>query len=135
MRGIDHCPEAIAAARLRVPDAEVDVQEVAQLVAAGERFDVVLMLEQLPQLPHPKRALGLLTQLAERHVVLSAPWQPYFSALNLARGTHIRALGDDPGQRQDWGRREFRSIVGDHFVIQDAPLVFPWTLVGAAVPQ
>jgi len=135
MRGIDFSPEAVADARLRVPDAEFDVQDAAKLAADGERYDLVLMIEVLEHLENPKRMLGVLSQLAERHVVLSVPWEPYFRALNFARGKHWDAWGNDPEHIQHWGRREFRSFVGDHFVIQDAPLVFPWTLVGAAVPQ
>ena len=98
-------------------------------------IDVVLMIEVLEHLDNPKRMLGVLSQLAERHVVLSVPWEPYFRGLNFARGKHLAAWGNDPEHVQHWGRREFQRFVGDHFVVQDAPLVFPWTLVGAAVPQ
>jgi SAM-dependent methyltransferase len=135
MRGIDFSEEAIADARVRVPDADFEVQDAAKLAADGERYDVVLMIEVLEHLPDPKRMLGLLAQLAERHVVLSVPWEPYFRGLNFARGKHLRAWGNDPEHINHWGRRDFQRFVGDHFVIQDAPLVFPWTLLGAAVPQ
>jgi hypothetical protein len=89
----------------------------------------------LEHLPDPKRMLEVLSRLAERHVVLSVPWEPFFRGLNLARGKHIKALGNDPEHIQHWSRRSFQSFVGDHFVIQEAPLVFPWTLIGAAVPH
>jgi 2-polyprenyl-3-methyl-5-hydroxy-6-metoxy-1,4-benzoquinol methylase len=135
MRGIDFSESAIAEARERVPDAEFEVQDAAKLAADGERYDVVLMIEVLEHLPDPKRMLSVLSQLAERHVVLSVPWEPFFRGLNFARGKHVLALGNDPEHIQHWSRSSFRSFVGDHFVIQDAPLVFPWTLVGAAVPQ
>jgi 2-polyprenyl-3-methyl-5-hydroxy-6-metoxy-1,4-benzoquinol methylase len=135
MRGIDFSETAIADARTRVPEAEFVVQDAAELAADGQRFDVVLMIEVLEHLPDPKRMLEVLTQLAERHVVLSVPWEPFFRALNFARGKHIRALGNDPEHIQHWGRQSFQRFVGDYFVIQDAPLAFPWTLVGAAVPQ
>lgn len=135
MRGIDFSEQAIADARVRVPDAELEVQDAAKLAADGERYDVVLMIEVLEHLENPQRMLGLLSQLAERHVVLSVPWEPYFRGLNFARGKHLSAWGNDPEHIQHWGRREFQRFVGDYFVIQDAPMVFPWTLVGAAVPQ
>jgi 2-polyprenyl-3-methyl-5-hydroxy-6-metoxy-1,4-benzoquinol methylase len=135
MRGIDFSETAIADARLRVPDAEFVVQDAAELAAHGERYDVVLMIEVLEHLPDPKRMLGLLSQLAKNHVVLSVPWEPFFRGLNFARGKHIRALGNDPEHINHWGRDQFKQLVGDHFVIQDAPMVFPWTLVGAAVPH
>jgi 2-polyprenyl-3-methyl-5-hydroxy-6-metoxy-1,4-benzoquinol methylase len=133
MRGIDLSEGAIAKARERVPDAEFVVQDAAELANAGQPFDVVLMLEVLERLPDPTRMLEVLSRLARRHVVLSVPWQPFFRGLNLARGKHIRALGNDPETIQHWSRRSFQRFVSDHFVIQDAPLVFPWTLVGAAV--
>jgi SAM-dependent methyltransferase len=135
MRGIDLSPEAIADARVRVPDADFEVQDAAKLAADGERYDLVLMIEVLEHLEHPQRMLGVISELAERHVVLSVPWEPYFRGLNFARGKHVRAWGNDPEHINHWGRSEFRSFVGEHFVIQDAPIVFPWTLVGAAVPQ
>ncbi|HET8933657.1 MAG TPA: class I SAM-dependent methyltransferase [Polyangiales bacterium] len=135
MRGVDFSETAIAEARERVPDAVFEVQDAAKLAADGQRYDVVLMIEVLEHLPDPRRMLGLLGQLAERHVVLSVPWEPFFRGLNFARGKHMRALGNDPEHIQHWSRAEFQRFVGDHFVIQDAPLVFPWTLVGAAVPQ
>lgn len=135
MRGVDFSESAIAEARERVPDAVFEVQDAAKLAADGQRYDVVLMIEVLEHLPDPQRMLRLLTQLAERHVVLSVPWEPFFRGLNFARGKHMRALGNDPEHIQHWGRAEFQRLVGDHFVIQDAPIVFPWTLLGAAVPQ
>jgi 2-polyprenyl-3-methyl-5-hydroxy-6-metoxy-1,4-benzoquinol methylase len=135
MRGIDFSETAIADARTRVPEAEFVVQDAAELAADGQRFDLVLMIEVLEHLPDPRRMLEVLTQLAERHVVLSVPWEPFFRALNFARGKHIRALGNDPEHIQHWGRQSFQRFVGDYFVIQDAPLAFPWTLVGAAVPH
>jgi 2-polyprenyl-3-methyl-5-hydroxy-6-metoxy-1,4-benzoquinol methylase len=135
MRGIDFSETAIAEARDRVPEAEFLVQDAAALADDGQRFDVVLMIEVLEHLPDPKRMLEVLSRLAERHVVLSVPWEPFFRGLNLARGKHIKALGNDPEHIQHWSRTSFQSFVGDHFVIQEAPLVFPWTLVGAAVPH
>lgn len=135
MRGIDFSESAIAEARQRVPDATFDVQDAAELAEGGERYDVVLMIEVLEHLPDPQRMLRVLSRLAERHVVLSVPWEPFFRGLNFLRGKHVGAWGNDPEHIQHWGRREFERFVGDHFVIQDAPLVFPWTLVGAAVPQ
>lgn len=135
MRGVDFSETAIAEARERVPDAVFEVQDAAKLAADGQRYDVVLMIEVLEHLPDPQRMLSLLGQLAERHVVLSVPWEPFFRGLNFARGKHMRAFGNDPEHIQHWGRAEFMRFVGDHFVIQDAPFVFPWTLIGAAVPQ
>lgn len=133
MRGIDFSETAIAEARERVPDAEFLVQDAVKLAADGQRFDVVLMIEVLEHLPDPKRMLEVIGQLAERHVVLSVPWEPFFRGLNFARGKHIRALGNDPEHIQHWSRRGFQRFVSDYFVIQEAPMVFPWTLVGAAV--
>lgn len=135
MRGIDFSESAIAEARERVPDATFDVQDAVELAQSGERYDLVLMIEVLEHLPDPKRMLSVLSRLAERHVVLSVPWEPFFRGLNFMRGKHLSAWGNDPEHIQHWGRREFERFVGDQFVIQDAPLVFPWTLVGAAVPQ
>lgn len=131
MLGVDTSETAVAAARQRVPDATFQVADAQTLLAAGERYDVVLMLDELDQVADPEGMLSLLSQLAERHLVLSVPWQPFFRGFDLALGQRLRA----PDPIHHWGRRELERLVGEHFVIQDAPYVFPWTLVGAAVPQ
>lgn len=131
MRGIDLSETAIAEARRNVPDANFEVRDVATLAEAGERYDVVLMLEVLEHLPDPTRALRLLSQVSNRHAIVSVPWEPYFRGLNMLRGKHVLALGNDPEHIQHWGRREFKRLVAGTFDVRAAPTVFPWTLLAA----
>jgi hypothetical protein len=64
-------------------------------------------------------------------VVVSVPWEPYFRGLNFLRGKHVLALGNDPEHVNHWGRAAFLRFVGERFDVREAPLVFPWTLVGS----
>ena len=133
IHGIDFSESAIAEARRRVPDATFAVEDARALAQSGRRYDLVLMIEVLEHLPDAQFMLSVLAQLSKRHVVVSVPWEPFFRGLNFLRGKHVRALGNDPEHIQHWGRSEFRQLVEQHLVVREAPIVFPWTLVGAEV--
>lgn len=129
LNGIDRSEEAIRAAQGRVSQGKLRVEDALSLVNRGERYDVVMMLEVLEHIADPARMLPILYALSRRHVVLSVPWEPFFRGLNLARGKHIRALGNDPEHVNHWGRHGFMRFVSQHFVVREAPWVFPWTLL------
>jgi SAM-dependent methyltransferase len=131
MRGIDFSEAAIGEARRRVPDAIFEVQDARALAASGQRYDLVLMIEVLEHLPDPHGMLTVLEKLAERHVVLSVPWEPFFRGLNFLRGKHVFALGNDPEHIQHWSRRGFSEFASRRFDVREAPIVFPWTLLAA----
>jgi hypothetical protein len=73
--------------------------------------------------------LPILERLTRRHLLLSVPWEPMFRGLNLMRGKHVRAWGNDPEHVNHWGRRGFFRFVEQRFSILGAPLVAPWTMV------
>jgi SAM-dependent methyltransferase len=131
MHGIDLSAQAIEAARIRVPDASFEVIDALALADAGRRYDLVLMTEVLEHIPGPSRMLPILERIAERYVVTSVPWEPFFRGLNFLRGKHVLALGNDPEHVNHWGRSAFLEFMGDRFDVQQAPMVFPWTLVAS----
>lgn len=133
MHGIDFSETAIADAQRRVPDATFTVEDARTLAQSGRTYDLVLMIEVLEHLPDAQYMLSVLAKLSKRHVVVSVPWEPFFRGLNLLRGKHISALGNDPEHIQHWGRGEFQRLVGEQLQVRDAPLVFPWTLLSAEV--
>jgi 2-polyprenyl-3-methyl-5-hydroxy-6-metoxy-1,4-benzoquinol methylase len=133
MFGIDFSETAIEHAKARVPDATFNVQDARELANTGRQYDLVLMIEVLEHLPDAQSMLAVLGRLSKRHVVVSVPWEPFFRGLNFLRGKHVWALGNDPEHIQHWGRREFQKWVGRELEVQDAPLVFPWTLLSAEV--
>lgn len=138
LAGVDLEPAAIAAARARLADAadwpcgpvELAVGDALR-IAAGRRWDVVMMLEVLEHLDDPTPMLDILADLTHGHVVLSVPHEPLFRALNLLRGRHVRALGNHPEHVQQFTRAGFLRFVQRRFEIVRAPLVPPWTMVVA----
>jgi len=131
LAGIDFSPEAIQAAKQRVPDANLSVDDALALAERGQKYDVVLMIEVLEHIEQPERMLPVLERIASRSVVLSVPWEPFFRGLNFMRGKHIAAFGNDPEHVNHWSRSGFKRFVGSRFSIQRAPFAFPWTLVSA----
>jgi SAM-dependent methyltransferase len=134
LTGVDLSAEAIATARARLGDsAELSVQDARTLALEGRRFDLVMMTEVLEHLEDPAAVLQTIASLSARHVLLSVPWEPFFCGLNLLRGKNVARLGNDPEHVQHWTRRGFMRFIGERFEVLDAPVVFPWTLVLAAV--
>jgi SAM-dependent methyltransferase len=129
LTGIDLSEDAIAEARQRVPSATFAVQDALELARAGRTFDVVLMLEVLEHIPEPERMLPVLASIARRALIVSVPWEPFFRGLNLMRGKHVTALGNDPEHINHWGRASFKRFMGQRFRVREAPLVFPWTML------
>lgn len=130
LTGVDVSAEAIEHARRRLgARAELELRDAHELADTDQRFDLVMMLEVLEHLPRPAAMLRTLERLTRRHVLLSVPWEPMFRGLNLLRGKHLRAWGNDPEHVQHWSRHGFLRFVGQRFRILATPLVAPWTMV------
>lgn len=134
MRGIDISVAAIEEARERVPEAQFEVSDAFDIERERRTYDLVLLTEVLEHLPRPERILLPLTQIVGRFVIASVPWEPFFRGLNLMRGKHVLALGNDPEHVNHWGRRGFLDFIGERFTVRRAPFVFPWTMVLAERP-
>ena len=134
LHGVDISAPAIEDARARLGDrAKLEVRDARELAEHGERFDMVLMLEVLEHIERPHEILPILEQLADKHLILSVPWEPFFRGLNFVRGKHVMAFGNDPEHINHWGRRSFLQFIGRHFDVVETPLVFPWTMALATV--
>jgi len=130
LHGVDFSAPAIADARARLGDrAELQARDARELADHGDQFDLVMMLEVLEHIPDPGQMLPILERLTRQYLLLSVPWEPMFRGLNLARGKHVRAWGNDPEHVNHWGRRGFFRFVEQRFTILEAPLVAPWTMV------
>lgn len=133
--GIDLDATAVREARARLGGrARVDVADARDLVGShgAERFDLVLMLEVLEHLADPAAMLPVLEALADPHVLLSVPREPWFSALNVLRGRHLRGLGNHPEHLQRFTRAAFIDFVAGRFAVEAVLPCFPWTMVLAA---
>jgi 2-polyprenyl-3-methyl-5-hydroxy-6-metoxy-1,4-benzoquinol methylase len=130
LHGVDFSTPAIADARARLGDrAQLEARDARELADHGDQFDLVMMLEVLEHIPNPGQMLPILERLTRRHLLLSVPWEPMFRGLNMARGKHVRAFGNDPEHVNHWSRRGFFRFVEQRFTIVEAPLVAPWTMV------
>ena len=130
LHGVDFSEPAIEDARQRLgARAELEARDGRELADDGRTFDLVMMLEVLEHIPQPEQMLPILERLTRRHLLLSVPWEPMFRGLNLARGKHVTAWGNDPEHVNHWGRRGFFRFVEQRFTIREAPLVAPWTMV------
>ncbi len=130
--GVDLSETAVREARARLgARATVEVADARELAggAGGRRYDLVLMLEVLEHLPDPAAMLPVLDALADPHVLLSVPHEPWFSALNVLRGRHLRGLGNHPEHLQRFTRSQFVELVARRFEIVATPRCFPWTMV------
>jgi 2-polyprenyl-3-methyl-5-hydroxy-6-metoxy-1,4-benzoquinol methylase len=129
--GVDLSPTAVREARARLgARASVELADARELAdGAARRFDLVLMLEVLEHLADPAAMLPVLEGLADPHVLLSVPHEPWFSALNMLRGRHLRGLGNHPEHLQRFSRSQFLELVARRFEIVATPRCFPWTMV------
>jgi 2-polyprenyl-3-methyl-5-hydroxy-6-metoxy-1,4-benzoquinol methylase len=135
LHGVDLDATAVGEARARLGrHATVEVADARTLAAgdgpaAGARFDLVLMLEVLEHLPDPAGMLPVLEALADPHVLVSVPQEPWFSALNVLRGRHLRGFGNHPEHLQRFSKHAFVEFVARRFEIVAVPRCFPWTMV------
>lgn len=129
--GVERSGTAVAEARARLGGRARIEQADALALEQRHAADVVLMLEVLEHLEHPDAMLPVLARLCRPHLVASVPWEPMFRLANLARGHHVRRLGNHPEHLQAWSRRGFLDFIGQRFELRRAPLVPPWTMVVA----
>jgi 2-polyprenyl-3-methyl-5-hydroxy-6-metoxy-1,4-benzoquinol methylase len=133
LHGVDFSAPAIADAKLRLgARAELEARDACELADDGRQFDLVMMCEVLEHIPDPGQMLPILERLTRQHLLLSVPWEPMFRGLNMARGKHVSAWGNDPEHVNHWSRRGFFRFIEQRFTILEAPLVAPWTMVLAS---
>jgi 2-polyprenyl-3-methyl-5-hydroxy-6-metoxy-1,4-benzoquinol methylase len=91
-------------------------------------FDLVAAVEVLEHVADPDGLLAELTRVARRHVLLSVPREPLWRALNLARGTYWRTLGNTPGHRHHFSRRSLTRFASTHGRVLAVRSPLPWTV-------
>jgi SAM-dependent methyltransferase len=135
-----------AAALPRAPVLGVDVADVVTVPRTGnldfatvppappltfpdDAFDLVAAVESLEHMADPDRAVAEMARCARRHLLVSVPREPLWRALNLARGAHVRRLGDTPGHRHHFSGRSLRALLRGHGAVVAARHPVPWTVV------
>jgi 2-polyprenyl-3-methyl-5-hydroxy-6-metoxy-1,4-benzoquinol methylase len=132
VRGTDAFPQVLeeARSRARAAGAEIEFEAVAveDLDPARHAAELVLCCEVLEHLAEPDRALEVLARLAKPWLIASVPREPLWRALNLARLSYVRALGNTPGHLNHWSRRDFVRFLASRFEVVEVRSPTPWTM-------
>jgi 2-polyprenyl-3-methyl-5-hydroxy-6-metoxy-1,4-benzoquinol methylase len=95
----------------------------------ADSADLLICCEVLEHLEDPKRALGIVSKLARKNLLLSVPREPIWRVLNMARGKYIKDLGNTPGHLQHWSRHGFLRLVAGYAEVVEVLTPLPWTMV------
>jgi 2-polyprenyl-3-methyl-5-hydroxy-6-metoxy-1,4-benzoquinol methylase len=116
-------------ARHGAPNLEYRALCGERLPFADGEFDAASAIEVLEHVPDPERTLAEMARVARRWLLVSAPREPLWRVLNLARGAYVRALGNTPGHVNHWSRRGFAALPARHGEVVAARSPLPWTML------
>jgi SAM-dependent methyltransferase len=111
------------------PLIEVCRASAYELPFADASFDLVLCCEVLEHLTRPGRALAEVARVARRAVLLSAPREPLWRMLNMARAKYVRHLGNTPGHVQHFTKAGFELLARRSLRIVERLAPPPWTVL------
>lgn len=129
--GVDLREDALAQARVRCPDYEFRCQNLLAWDPAPELFDLTIASEVLEHLTQPERYLERLVGLTRGRLLLTVPWEPWFSLMNLLRGRDLMRLGNHPEHVNQWTGRSFLRFVEPYVQVERLRTVFPFLIVVA----
>jgi SAM-dependent methyltransferase len=116
------------AARSR-PNLEYLTMPAENLPFGENEFDLAAAIEVLEHVPDPEHTLSEMARVASRNLLVSVPREPLWRALNMARGSYLRDLGNTPGHVNHWSKRAFVSLLGRYGEVLEARSPFPWTML------
>ena len=132
-RGSDFSQQIIATAKDNAvrtgSQAQFRVASIYDLQRPADAAELVVCCEVLEHLEDPERALGVLSRLASPWLLASVPREPIWSAMNMARGKYLGALGNTPGHIQRWSTASFVRFLAARFEIITVRKPLPWTMV------
>lgn len=94
-------------------------------------FDLVIAIEVLEHVEHPRAVLREIERVTRRDVLVSVPREPIWRVANMARGKYLGDLGNTPGHINHWSSRRFVELVTSELDVTDVARPFPWTMVAA----
>ena len=115
--------------RRRRGNLEFVPADATALSFADDEFDLAAAIEVLEHVPDPEATVAEMARVAERHLLVSVPREPLWRALNLARGSYWRSLGNTPGHVNHWSKRSFASLLARHGSVIEARSPLPWTML------
>jgi SAM-dependent methyltransferase len=132
MRGTDAFPQVLEEAQRRASAAGVEIgfeaAPVEELDPGRDGAELIVCCEVLEHLPDPERALEVLSKLARPWLIASVPREPLWRALNLARLSYVRDLGNTPGHLNHWSRGDFVRFLTSRFEVIEMRSPTPWSM-------
>jgi SAM-dependent methyltransferase len=132
VRGTDAFPQVLEEAHRRAGAAgvEIDYEAVPAENLDPERHgaELVVCCEVLEHLEDPEAALDVLAGLSRPWLIASVPREPLWRALNLARLSYVRDLGNTPGHLNHWSKAGFIRFLQGRFDVVEVLSPVPWTM-------
>jgi 2-polyprenyl-3-methyl-5-hydroxy-6-metoxy-1,4-benzoquinol methylase len=97
-------------------------------------FEAAAAIEVLEHVPDPAAVLGEMARVASTWILASVPREPLWRALNVARGSYLRELGNTPGHLNHWSKRSFASLLACHGEVVELRSPLPWTMALVRLP-
>ena len=91
-------------------------------------YDLVICCEVLEHLQTPQRALDEIKRISTGLILLSVPYEPYFSLMNFLTGKNLRRFGNDLDHFQKWSKKEFEAVLLKDFEIISLKSSLPWVI-------
>lgn len=120
--------------RRQRPNLEFVAGRAPELPFSPQEFDLVAAIESLEHMSDPRAVLREMARVCRGHLLVSVPREPLWRALNLARGSYPRALGNTPGHVNHWSRRAFVDLVADDGELMAIRSPLPWTMALVRMP-
>jgi 2-polyprenyl-3-methyl-5-hydroxy-6-metoxy-1,4-benzoquinol methylase len=118
----------------QAPNLEYRVNTAENLPFVDDEFDIATAIEVLEHVPDPGATVAEMARCAKRHLLVSVPREPLWRALNMARGSYIKELGNSPGHLNHWSKRSFVALLARHGEVVEARSPFPWTMLLVRLP-
>jgi SAM-dependent methyltransferase len=121
--------------RRRRSNLEFAVGEASALGYADGEFELVSAIEMLEHVHDVEATLAELARVASRALLVSAPREPLWRFLNIARGAYWPSLGNTPGHVNHWSKRRLVSLLARFGEIEAVRSPLPWTMVLVHAPS
>jgi 2-polyprenyl-3-methyl-5-hydroxy-6-metoxy-1,4-benzoquinol methylase len=118
-------------AERQAPNLEYRVLRAQEPFPFGDgEFALATAIEVLEHVPDPEHTVAEMARCARGgHLLVSVPREPFWRALNFARGAYVRELGNSPGHINHWSKRAFTAMLSRHGEVVEDNSPFPWTML------
>lgn len=129
--GLDLRPDALSEARSRWPSTRFTEANLFDAAYDNKSYHTVMALEVLEHLFEPEKVLRRLVDMAEEHLVLTVPNEPWFQLMNLVRGRDLIRLGNHPEHINHWNKKTFAEFVEPYAEVISVQTRFPFVILTA----